>query len=75
MPAWMLPPKKYHFWFTLLLTVVCAAVFLYNAAALRGWYIDDAVISFAYARNLAAGNGWVGQPGMSSRKPRKWCFR
>jgi hypothetical protein len=65
MPAWMLPPKKYHFWFTLLLTAVCAAVFLYGAAALRGWYIDDAVISFAYARNLAAGNGWVGQPGMA----------
>lgn len=27
------------------------------------WYIEDAAISFAYARNWAAGDGWVAFPG------------
>ncbi len=31
---------------------------------LFGWIIDDAGISFVYARNLAAGNGLVSQPGV-----------
>jgi hypothetical protein len=30
---------------------------------ISGWLIDDAGISFAYARNLAAGAGFVSQPG------------
>jgi hypothetical protein len=30
-----------------------------------GWIIDDAGISFAYARNLAQGHGLVSQPGMA----------
>src|SRR5215831_18915345 len=39
------------------------ALFLAHAWLLRDWLIDDAGISFAYARNLAAGHGLVAQPG------------
>jgi hypothetical protein len=39
------------------------ALFVAHAALLRHWLIDDAGISFAYARNLAAGHGLVAQPG------------
>jgi hypothetical protein len=31
---------------------------------LFGWIIDDAGISFVYARNLASGHGLVSQPGL-----------
>lgn len=31
----------------------------------RGWVVDDAGISFAYARNLAEGHGLVSQPGVA----------
>ncbi|HUG37064.1 MAG TPA: hypothetical protein VML54_08960, partial [Candidatus Limnocylindrales bacterium] len=41
------------------------AVFCLHATAFGGWIIDDAGISFAYARNLAAGEGLVAQPGLS----------
>jgi hypothetical protein len=34
-----------------------------HAALLADWVIDDAGISFAYARNLANGAGFVSQPG------------
>jgi hypothetical protein len=37
--------------------------FALHAAALGDWLIDDAGISFAYARNLATGHGLVAQPG------------
>jgi hypothetical protein len=40
------------------LVVYCAAV-----ALLGNWIIDDAGISFAYARNLGRGHGFVSQPG------------
>jgi tetratricopeptide (TPR) repeat protein len=33
------------------------------AAALGDWVIDDAGISYAYARSVAAGHGFVSQPG------------
>jgi hypothetical protein len=39
------------------------ALFLAHAALLRDWLIDDAGISIAYARNVAAGHGLVAQPG------------
>lgn len=39
------------------------AVYLAAAALLGGWLIDDAGLSFAYARNLAQFDGLVSQPG------------
>jgi hypothetical protein len=39
-------------------------VFVVHAWPLRSWIIDDAGVSFAYARNLAMGHGLVSQPGV-----------
>ncbi len=39
-------------------------IFAFNTLPLDNWIIDDAGISFAYARNLASGHGLVSQPGM-----------
>lgn len=39
------------------------ALFALHAAMFGAWQIDDAGISFAYARNLALGHGLVAQPG------------
>jgi hypothetical protein len=39
------------------------AVYVFGAALLGDWIMDDAGISYAYARNLAAGHGLVSQPG------------
>jgi hypothetical protein len=36
-----------------------------GAAALGAWQVDDAGITFAYARNLASGHGLVSQPGLA----------
>ena len=38
-------------------------VLIVHAGLLSGWIVDDAGITFAYARNLAAGHGLVSQPG------------
>lgn len=38
-------------------------VFVLHALLFGRWLMDDAGISFAYARNLAAGHGLVSQPG------------
>lgn len=38
--------------------------FLVHAAVFRNWLIEDAGISFSYARNLAYGHGLVAQPGL-----------
>ncbi|HQQ78280.1 MAG TPA: hypothetical protein PLB01_13080 [Thermoanaerobaculia bacterium] len=46
-----------------LMVLVCAAIYAAGAALLGDWIIDDAGISYAYARNLAAGHGLVSQPG------------
>lgn len=35
-----------------------------HALLFGGWIVDDAGITFAYARNLAAGHGLVSQPGL-----------
>lgn len=47
--------------------VMAVAGFLQGAAALAlwNWEIDDAGITFAYARSLAQGHGLVSQPGFS----------
>ena len=46
-----------------LITLICSAIFVFNATKLNSWFIDDAVISFSYARSLAGGFGLVAQPG------------
>ena len=40
------------------------AAYLALAFPLRGWIVDDAAISMAYAANWVAGHGLVSQPGM-----------
>ncbi len=45
---------------------VCSVVvglYCLHAASYGAWIVDDAAISFAYAKNLAAGHGPVAQPG------------
>lgn len=39
-------------------------LFLAHALLFGGWIVDDAGISFAYARNFVEGHGLVSQPGM-----------
>lgn len=46
-----------------LIWIVPAGLFLLHSLLFRTWLIDDAGISFAYARNLASGYGLVSQPG------------
>ncbi|NKB48295.1 MAG: hypothetical protein GKS02_02910 [Alphaproteobacteria bacterium] len=48
---------------SLLFTVVPLVAFAAVAFPLSDWIVDDALISFAYARNLADGAGFVSQPG------------
>lgn len=49
----------------LLLPVLAALlVFLLHALLFGSWIVDDAGVSFAYARNLATGHGLVAQPGI-----------
>jgi len=52
---------------TALIVAVGLALVIYVVLTLpfRHWLIDDAGISFAYARNLASGYGLVSQPGMA----------
>jgi hypothetical protein len=43
---------------------VALAIFAAHATFLGSWIVDDAGITFAYARNLAFGHGVVAQPGV-----------
>src|SRR5882724_4149492 len=47
----------------LLASLPAMAVFLWHASRYGSWLIDDAGISFAYARDLAGGFGLTSQPG------------
>lgn len=47
-------------WFVLPLAAFC-----FKAAGFGRWIVDDAAISFAYARSIAEGDGVVQQPGVS----------
>ncbi len=38
-------------------------IYLWHASAFAGWVVDDAGITFSYARNLMLGHGLVAQPG------------
>ena len=44
--------------------LIPAVLYLVHALVFGAWLVDDAGISFAYARNLAAGHGLVAQPGL-----------
>ena len=49
-----------------LVAIGAAALLLtLHALSFGSWIVDDAGISYAYARNLAAGHGLVSQPGMT----------
>ncbi len=48
----------------LLVLLVPLLIYLVHTLPLRGWVVDDAGISYAYARNLAQGHGLVAQPGL-----------
>ncbi len=50
-------------WRPLILLLLPLAVYLALVALLGDWIMDDAGISYAYARNLAFGHGPVSQPG------------
>lgn len=45
--------------------LAAAAIFVAHALLFGRWIIDDAGISFTYARNLAEGHGLVSHPGMT----------
>ncbi len=47
----------------IVLSTLAFLVLVFHAAPLAHWVIDDAGISFAYARNAADGAGLVSQPG------------
>ncbi len=44
-------------------TLLPFSVFVGHGSCFAGWEMDDAGISYAYARNLATGHGLVAQPG------------
>lgn len=47
-----------------LVVALPSVVFAVHGLTFGSWIVDDAGISFAYARNLAAGHGLVAQPGI-----------
>jgi hypothetical protein len=52
----------------LVLSIMCVliplVIFAVHASLVQGWIVDDAAITFAYARNFAQGHGLVSQPGV-----------
>ena len=48
----------------LLTALIPFGIYLAHSSQLGPWLVDDAAISFAYARNLVAGHGLVAQPGV-----------
>lgn len=42
---------------------LCVALFLFHYAIYSWWYVEDAAISFAFARNFAEGHGFVANVG------------
>jgi len=48
-----------------LIVIIPSIIFVLHALLFRTWIIDDAGISFSYARSLAEGQGLVSQPGNS----------
>ncbi len=54
------PPPRWR------LIVPAFTLFVAHAAIYGSWQIDDAAISFSYARNLGLGHGLVAQPGVAA---------
>jgi hypothetical protein len=50
-------------WHIILIWLICSIIFTLLSLQFKFWYIDDAVISFSYSRDLANGLGLVAQPG------------
>ncbi|MCI0413036.1 hypothetical protein L0222_09575 [bacterium] len=50
------------FWSPCLAIAVPFIIYVFHALLFRNWIVDDAAISFVYARNLAYGHGLVSQP-------------
>lgn len=50
--------------FGVAIPLVAIGLFVLHAMLLGTWFVDDAGISFAYARNLAHGYGLTAQPGV-----------
>ncbi|MGP8321658.1 MAG: hypothetical protein ACT6FE_04965 [Methanosarcinaceae archaeon] len=48
----------------LLVVLVPLSIYFFNTSFLSEWIIDDAGITYAYAKNLAYGYGLVSQPGV-----------
>jgi hypothetical protein len=48
----------------LVVLAIALAILIAHAAVFGSWIVDDAGITFAYARNLADGHGLVSQPGL-----------
>jgi len=42
---------------------LCSAVYAFHYTWYSSWYIEDAAISFSFARNAASGEGFVAYPG------------
>lgn len=61
--GWEKYPGKHLLKITVLLILAC--IYVLQSQRLTGWIVDDAGISFSYARNLAAGYGLVSQPGQT----------
>lgn len=59
----MTPPPSARLARALACLLIPFAIYLMLVAALGDWIMDDAGISYAYARNLAGGHGLVSQPG------------
>lgn len=47
-----------------IISIIATIVLVGHMSVLGTWIVDDAGISFAYARNLATGHGLVAQPGL-----------
>lgn len=56
------PSRSRRLWFLVLL-LGPAVLYLAGVAVLGDWIVDDAGISYAYARNIALGHGFVSEPG------------
>ncbi|MCW0212424.1 MAG: hypothetical protein OJJ54_03620 [Pseudonocardia sp.] len=59
------PPKlrRFRWWQGLIAVTLCTAFVAAHGALYGRWIVDDAAITFAYARSLASGAGPVLQPG------------
>ena len=49
--------------FELFIIIIASSIFIVHALFFQNWIVDDAGISFVYARNLSKGFGLVSQPG------------